>query len=132
MKACGNHADDGIALSVQRHALADDVARRTKLPAPQAFGDQCHRGRADFIFPRRKGAAEKWFRTKYREEVGRDELAGHLLGFPASSQAERRTTPHCHCSECVVALPPVTKIQIRDRSEIEVRFALTQRDELFR
>src|SRR4051812_14285878 len=126
MKACRNHADDGVDFSIKRDALPHDVPLRTELATPQAFADQRNRRGADFIFTRSKRATEKRLRTKNWEEVGRDELPRHLLGFPGSRQAERRTAPNCHCGECVVVLLPVTKIKIRDRSKFEVRLALTQ------
>src|SRR5580765_219682 len=132
MKTCGNHADNGVALSVKRDALAHDVPCRLKLPTPQAFADQCNRSGADFILARRKCATEKWIGTKNREEVRRDELAGHLLGFPSSGQAERITAPNRHRSERAIVLLPVAKIQIRDGAKLKVRLALPECDELFR
>ena len=111
-----DHADDGVASSVECNAFADDARRRAKLAAPELRADEHEGACADLVFSLRKESSDDGLHAEQLQVVRGNKLRSDLLRVTCSREVERGFSRHAHRGKGAVIFAPVSKIREGDRS----------------
>src|SRR5208337_5174170 len=110
------HANNRVALIIQRKALAHCVRRGTEYPLAKSSADYSHGAGTGPVFARRESPPHRRFDAQHSEEIRGNPLALYTLGFAFAGQAETKWPHDGHRGECPVPALPVEKIWIGDRT----------------
>src|SRR5439155_10525763 len=124
IKICRHYADDRVAFTVKREALADDIACRTEFALPESGCDHRYGSRCNEVFACYKVSPDHRNNAQLTEKIRTHKLRVDLFGVTEAGKDKGRAPLHRHGGKRPVIFLPIQKIGKRNGAGRKVGLAL--------